>query len=484
MPDIPPLLSPDIQAYRHLVSKLYLSEKKLGRAQDQLRQNETALSPSFSPGGAGGGGPQRLAFPASPGPSPIRMSDRLLEKAGATSPFRENAGGAPSLSDFTFASPSRAPGAGAGSPRGSPRDSPENGAAFTAKHWRTKYFAAEHRCRKAQRHAAALEEDLMVLSLQIEKLKGRKAGGAPLEVKLNKDLIASKLALLVAAAQSAVDQLVSERKAQVNLSTKYGKLQKLHAQIGILGDSVQALIASCDPPSPAKSLLREVAFSPKSRASFPSSPGPGLRRELRESAKKKREEEAAAEGAAGRPRPKGADTFSFTPRRKLVMERGPAEERPVDLPAGPGSVDSYKSAEEGSPPGRSLAEIEREGLDFKAKLKAISQWAEGAPAAPSKGASPGRSPGRSAGSPGQSAGSPGRRTRGRLVEYFRAADKDGDGILSRAELGAVLKELGLSALAANLASLDPVLVSEQVTYAELVHLLQHSGMSSRYALTP
>ena len=37
VPDIPPLLSPDIQAYRHLVSKLYLSEKKLGRAQDLLR---------------------------------------------------------------------------------------------------------------------------------------------------------------------------------------------------------------------------------------------------------------------------------------------------------------------------------------------------------------------------------------------------------------------------------------------------------------
>ena len=81
---------------------------------------------------------------------------------------------------------------------------------------------------------------------------------------------------------------------------------------------------------------------------------------------------------------------------------------------------------------------------------------------------------------GRSAGSAGRRTRGRLVEYFRAADKDGDGILSRAELGAVLKELGLPALAANLASLEPVLVSEQVTYAELVHLLQHSGMGSRY----
>ena len=39
---------------------------------------------------------------------------------------------------------------------------------------------------------------------------------------------------------------------------------------------------------------------------------------------------------------------------------------------------------------------------------------------------------------------------------------------------------GLPALAANLASLEPELVSEQVTYAELVHLLQHSGMSSRY----
>ena len=82
---------------------------------------------------------------------------------------------------------------------------------------------------------------------------------------------------------------------------------------------------------------------------------------------------------------------------------------------------------------------------------------------------------------GRSAGSAGRRTRGRLVESFRAADKkDGDGILSRAEPGAVLKELGLPALAANLASLEPELVSEQVTYAELVHLLQHSGMSSRY----
>ena len=426
-PPSPLGITPDVEAYRKLILKLHYSEKKLHRAQAELRGGSPgSASLEVPPGGLclqdspSFEDDHDLGFPrsknssgredSSPTSVPLARSlgDELhaaharkaLSPVGGVSPVGGTVGGGWA---------GLAPGGGQGLP---PAHAPSPG--VTAQHWKQKYFQAHYESEKLRGRIDRMTEELMVLSMQVERLQSKQSGGAmtPLgqaeqlevDVRPSRDIVCAKVGLLLRTARSSLDELAASSEARGKATESHGHLHALFADVDGVRTALESLTAAKGRPaiSPKSPLWRAAFVPPSSKKE-----GVGQRMPRRISGGNPFADEQHADVPAIAD-PAGAEVLAgATPSPSRLPPRsqgGLAPETPADTPESPRSFKFPRAADAASgetPPGL-------------------------VPDGDGRGGSPVRTP-------------------QQLLEAFKAADADGDGCLDSAELQGVLRKLGLEA---------------------------------------
>ena len=404
----PPLgMSPDLEAYRKLVLKLHYSEQKLHRAQAELRAGGTPAS----------GGRVDPSEEFTPQDSPsfedgLDLGLRLLSDQ-ADRPRETPLPLARSLGDELHAASGRKPprserqsppgsGTGHAGPaalaEGSPPD-PGASPGVTAQHWKQKYYLADYERKKLQGRVERMTEELMTLSVQVERLKGQRHGGASpppelaVDLRPNRDIACSKVALLLQTATRSLEQLEARQKFRGEAPEPYARFKTLLADLEGLRKVLQALAGAKGRPAqtPASPVWR-AALSPPS----------------------------ANRSAGERPprRVSGGNPFADEELAKEEASDDARQGRPLQQP----------------PPseGGGVREVPSSAFSFPSGDE------------PAEGSAGGHTPRGMTGGESGTGGSP-VRTPQQLLEAFKAADADGDGCLNSAELQGVLFQLGLEA---------------------------------------
>ena len=276
----PPLgMSPDLEAYRKLVLQLHYSEQKLHRAQAELRAGGTPASgrrvdpseeftlqdsPSFEDGldlGLRLLSDQADRPRETPLPLARSLGDELHAASGRKPPRSERQ--SPPGSGTGHSGP-------AALAEGSPSD-PGASPGVTAQHWKQKYYLADYERKKLQGRVERMTEELMTLSVQVERLKGQRHGGASpppelaVDLRPNRDIACSKVALLLQTATRSLEQLEARQKFRGEAPEPYARFKTLLADLEGLRKVLQALAGGKGGPAqtPASPVWR-AAFSPPS----------------------------------------------------------------------------------------------------------------------------------------------------------------------------------------------------------------------------
>ena len=424
-PPSPLGITPDLEAYRKLVLKLHYSEKKLHRAQAELR---------------GGGTPGSASLEDPPGGLCLQDSPSFEDDLDQGFPRSKNSSGregsrpispplARSLGDELHAAHARkasspvggvspvggrvaggwaglAPGEGQGLP---PTGAPSPG--VTAQHWKHKYFQAHYESEKLRGRIDRMTEELMVLSMQVERLQSKQSGGTmpppgqaeQLEVDLrpSRDIVCAKVGLLLRTARSSLDQLAASQEARGEATESHGHLHALFADVDGVRTSLESLTGAKGRPALSpKSPLWRAAFAPPS--SKKEGGGQQVPRRI-SGGNPFAEQPAEGPAIAGPAGAEGSGGATRSPSRLPPPSQGGlAPETPADRPESPRAFKFPVDAASGEmPPGL-------------------------VPDGDGSGGSPVRTP-------------------QQLLEAFKAADADGDGCLDSAELQGVLRKLGLEA---------------------------------------
>ena len=277
-PPTPLGMSPDLEAYLKLVLKLHYSEQKLHRAQAELRAGGTPASggrleppaevmpqdsPSFEDGldlglslseQANGPGETPLPLARSLGDELHAASGRKPPRSGRQSPHGSVTGraGPAALAEGSLQGPGASPG-------------------VTAQHWKQKYYLANYDNKKLEGRVERMTEELMTLSVQVERLQGLQRGGASpppelaVELRPNRDIVCSKVALLLQTASSSLEQLAASQKSRGEAAEPYARFNTLLADLDGLRKVLEALAGAKGRPalSPSSPVWR-AAFSPSS----------------------------------------------------------------------------------------------------------------------------------------------------------------------------------------------------------------------------
>ena len=111
----------------------------------------------------------------------------------------------------------------------------------------------------------------MTLSVQVERLQGLQRGGASpppelaVELRPNRDIVCSKVALLLQTASSSLEQLAASQKSRGEAAEPYARFNTLLADLDGLRKVLEALAGAKGRPalSPSSPVWR-AAFSPSS----------------------------------------------------------------------------------------------------------------------------------------------------------------------------------------------------------------------------
>lgn len=415
-PPTPLGMSPDLEAYLKLVLKLHYSEQKLHRAQAELRAGGTPASggrleppaevmpqdsPSFEDGldlglslseQANGPGETPLPLARSLGDELHAASGRKPPRSGRQSPHGSVTGraGPAALAEGSLQGPGASPG-------------------VTAQHWKQKYYLANYDNKKLEGRVERMTEELMTLSVQVERLQGLQRGGASpppelaVELRPNRDIVCSKVALLLQTASSSLEQLAASQKSRGEAAEPYARFNTLLADLDGLRKVLEALAGAKGRPalSPSSPVWR-AAFSPSS-------------------VKRRSGERAPRRFSGGNP---FAD--------KQPGKEGAREDAPRGSPSQQAPPSQGGGNFSGTPPPRDVGEKPASAFSFPSGDE------------PAEGSAGGRTPPGLTGRADGSGDSP-VRTPQQLLDAFKAADADGDGCLNSAELQGVLIQLGLEA---------------------------------------
>ena len=118
---------------------------------------------------------------------------------------------------------------------------------MTAQHWKQKYYLADYERKKLQGRVERMTEELMTLSVQVERLKGQRHGGASpppelaVDLRPNRDIACSKVALLLQTATRSLEQLEARQKFRGEAPEPYARFKTLLADLEGLRKVLQAL---------------------------------------------------------------------------------------------------------------------------------------------------------------------------------------------------------------------------------------------------